>query len=343
MQAIILASGRGLRFQPLTDSIPKPLLPLANRPIIEYLIIALAKAGCSEIIVTTGYEGEQLRHFLQTIRVSCSMKPVISTGWERGPLASFQAAIRHLSAREPFILVPGDLFISASNLKRLISTDSEMAILYDAQKKYSGTQIRLDSSDNISAVSQSDDILPGYYSSLPALRTKAVMMAPPLPGRLGNPVNSGSQSTVFSLIRQWLAAGHAIHGIPILESPWCDIDTPTHLLELTHHLLTTGWPPDPLPPGTYLPVGQSLEGPMQNADLTLGDDAKIIGPVLLGSQVQVGDNCIIRDGTSLGASTIVQTNAELTHCITLPYTEVPANVDLRKGILDARGNLLHSM
>ena len=343
MQAIILASGRGLRFLSLTDSLPKPLLPLVNRPIIEYLITALAKAGCSEIIVTTGYEGEQLRQFLQTIQVSCSVKPVISTGWERGPLASFQAAIRHLSAREPFILVPGDLFISASNLKQLISTDSEMAILYDAQKKHAGTQIQLDSSDQIATISQSDQILPGYYSSLPAFRTKAVMMAPPLPGHPGTPVNSGPQSTVFALIRQWLIAGHKIQGIPILKSTWCDIDTPAHLLELTHHLLTTGWPPDPLPPGTYLPVGQSLEGPIQNAELTLGDDAKIIGPALVGSQVQVGDNSIIRDGTSLGASTIVGENAALAHCITLPYTAVPPNVDLRRGILDARGNLVHFM
>ncbi len=336
MQAIILASGRGMRFQPLTDSIPKPLLPLANRPIIEHLITALAQAGCTEIIVTTGYAGEQLRQFLETIRGSCLLKPVVSTGWERGPLASFQAAIRHLSARESFILVPGDLYITPSNLNHLISTHAEMAILYDGQKKQPGTQIQLAASGNISAISQSDEVLADYYSSLPAFRTKAVMMAPPLPG------TPRSKSTVYSLIRQWLDAGNMIQGIPITDTPWCDIDTPTQLLELNHHLITIGWSSDSLPPGTYVPAGQSLEGPMQGADLTLGDDVRIIGPVLLGSQVQVGENSVIRDGTTLGASTIIQANAELAQCITLPYTEVPANVDLRKAILDANGNVVHS-
>jgi glucose-1-phosphate thymidylyltransferase len=324
-----------MRFKSLTDSLPKPLLPLANRPIIEYLITALVKAGCTEIIVTTGYAGEQLRQFLETIRVSSSVKPVVSTGWERGPLASFQAAIRHLSAREPFILVPGDLYISASNLKHLISSDSEMAILYDAQKKQPGTQIQLDTSGNISAISQSDEVLADHYSSLPAFRTKPVMMAPPLPG------NPSSKSTVYSLIRQWLDAGNVIQGIPITDTLWCDIDTPIQLLELNHHLLTSGWPPDPLPSGTYIPAGQSLEGPIQDGDLTLGNDVRIIGPVLLGSQVQVGENSVIRDGTTLGDSTIVRANAELAQCITLPNTKVPTNVDLRRCILDAIGNIVH--
>jgi glucose-1-phosphate thymidylyltransferase len=325
-----------MRFQPFTNFIPKSLLPLANRPIIEYLIKALANAGCSEIIVTTGYAGEQLRQFLETIRVACSLKPVVSPGWKRGPLASFQAAVRHLSAREPFILVPGDLYITASNLKHLISTDSDMALLYDAQKNQPGTQIQLDASNNISAISQSDEALPGHYSSLPAFRTKPVMMAPPLPG------NPQSKSTVYSLIRQWLDAGNAIHGIPITDVFWCDIDTPTQLLEFNYHLITTGWPPDPVPPGTYVSAGQSLQGPMQNADFILGNGVSIIGPVLLGSQVQVGENSVIREGTTLGASSLVHANAELAQCITLPYTEVPANVDLRRAILDANGNIYSS-
>ena len=58
MQAVILAAGEGKRVRPLTRGRPKALLPVANRPIIEYVIEALLKNGIRDIVVVVGYRKE---------------------------------------------------------------------------------------------------------------------------------------------------------------------------------------------------------------------------------------------------------------------------------------------
>ena len=55
MKAIILAAGRGERMRPLTDHIPKPLLPVRGKPLIEWHVEALARAGVREIVVNTAW------------------------------------------------------------------------------------------------------------------------------------------------------------------------------------------------------------------------------------------------------------------------------------------------
>lgn len=64
MKAMILAAGRGERMRPLTDSIPKPLVSLLGRPLIEYRVLDLARAGVTEMVVNLGYRGAQIREFL---------------------------------------------------------------------------------------------------------------------------------------------------------------------------------------------------------------------------------------------------------------------------------------
>lgn len=64
MKAMILAAGRGERMRPITDHIPKPLVPVAGRPLIEYHVLALARAGFREIVINLAYRGAQIREAL---------------------------------------------------------------------------------------------------------------------------------------------------------------------------------------------------------------------------------------------------------------------------------------
>ena len=57
---IIMAGGRGTRLMPLTENRPKPMVPVLGRPVIDYVKDAMIASGLTEIIVTTGYQGEQL-------------------------------------------------------------------------------------------------------------------------------------------------------------------------------------------------------------------------------------------------------------------------------------------
>lgn len=63
MRAIILAGGLGLRLRPLTDKIPKPLLPVKEKPIIEHAIINFKKHGILDIILSIGYKSEMIKEY----------------------------------------------------------------------------------------------------------------------------------------------------------------------------------------------------------------------------------------------------------------------------------------
>lgn len=64
MKAMILAAGRGERMRPLTDHTPKPLLTAAGKPLIEYTLNALVKAGFTDIVINLAYLGEQIQTYL---------------------------------------------------------------------------------------------------------------------------------------------------------------------------------------------------------------------------------------------------------------------------------------
>jgi len=64
MRAMILAAGRGERLRPLTDELPKPLVEINGKPLIEYHLEALAAAGFREVVVNQGHLGSLLRQAL---------------------------------------------------------------------------------------------------------------------------------------------------------------------------------------------------------------------------------------------------------------------------------------
>ncbi|MEG1395266.1 MAG: nucleotidyltransferase family protein [Clostridia bacterium] len=63
MQAVILAGGFGSRLRPLTDNLPKPMMPIINKPILEYIIAHLRRNGIVEIAMTLGYKAEIIENY----------------------------------------------------------------------------------------------------------------------------------------------------------------------------------------------------------------------------------------------------------------------------------------
>jgi N-acetyl-alpha-D-muramate 1-phosphate uridylyltransferase len=82
MKAMLLAAGRGERMRPITDSLPKPLVPVAGKPLIAWHLAALARAGIRDVVINLSWLGEQLRGALGDGR-ECGVRITWS---EEGPL-----------------------------------------------------------------------------------------------------------------------------------------------------------------------------------------------------------------------------------------------------------------
>ena len=63
MKAVVLAAGEGSRMRPLTYTRPKVMLTIANKPILEHLLIEARSAGIEEFILIVGYHDEQIRNY----------------------------------------------------------------------------------------------------------------------------------------------------------------------------------------------------------------------------------------------------------------------------------------
>lgn len=64
MKAMILAAGKGERLRPLTDRIPKPLIPVAGKPLIHYTLSYLKNCGVDEVVINLHHLGSQIRSFV---------------------------------------------------------------------------------------------------------------------------------------------------------------------------------------------------------------------------------------------------------------------------------------
>jgi len=127
MKAIILAGGRGKRLRPITDYVPKPLIPLNNTPIIEWQIKYLKKYGVQEIIICTGYKAEMIKNYLE-MKKNLGVKIKFSV--EKTPLGT-GGAIKHagISIKDKsFFVMNGDI-ITNINLKQLAKKQNSIAAI----------------------------------------------------------------------------------------------------------------------------------------------------------------------------------------------------------------------
>ena len=107
MKAVVLVGGEGTRLRPLTDTMPKPLVPLVDRPILDHVLDHLARHGVREVVLSSSYLEEKFRDFLGRRR-----EPRITWITEAEPLGTGGAIVHALGALdtdEPFLALNGDI------------------------------------------------------------------------------------------------------------------------------------------------------------------------------------------------------------------------------------------
>lgn len=119
MKAMIFAAGLGTRLKPLTDHMPKALVPVAGRPMLEHVILKLKAAGFNELVINIHHFGEQILDFLRanqnfglTIHISDERDCLLDTG------GGIRKAKPFFRGNEPFLVHNVDI-LSDTDLKAL--------------------------------------------------------------------------------------------------------------------------------------------------------------------------------------------------------------------------------
>ncbi|MFQ5588726.1 MAG: NDP-sugar synthase [Nitrospiria bacterium] len=126
MKAMILAAGFGKRLRPLTDSIPKPLLPVGGRPMIVYNLLLLKKYGITDVIINLHHFGDQIKsalgdgtRFGMALTYSEEAEPLETGGGIKKAAAFF--------GQSTFIVINGDILIDIDLGKLLSFHDGQKA------------------------------------------------------------------------------------------------------------------------------------------------------------------------------------------------------------------------
>lgn len=126
MKAIILAGGKGTRLKPVTDYLPKPLVPIKNIPIIEWQIKYLKKYNIKEIIICTGYKTEMIENYLEKKKLGVK----INFSNEKNPLGTGGAIknARKWINEKSFLVINGDVITNIDLTKVMEKTNSLASI-----------------------------------------------------------------------------------------------------------------------------------------------------------------------------------------------------------------------
>ena len=126
MDAILLAGGFGKRLKPITDYVPKPLVPIGNTPLIELQLRYLKRANIQNVIVCTGYKTEMIENYINTKDMKINIKFSI----EESPLGTGGAIKKagNLITGESFLVLNGDI-LTGIDLKQLVKAPNSIAAI----------------------------------------------------------------------------------------------------------------------------------------------------------------------------------------------------------------------
>ena len=248
-QAIILAAGRGERMRPLTDTTPKPLLPVRGKPLMQWLLEAMARGGFGDVVVNTAWLGEQIsaqfgdKFALQPLSNMHSMllnKVNLSITYSHegrdfgGALETAGGIVRALPLLgEVFWVLAGDVFapefvFSKAAVERFRQSGKLAHIwLVPNPAHHPGGDFGL-SADGLALNLAAGVTVPKHtYSTIGLYR--CALFAPPfcdIPA--GNP--QGIKAALAPLLRK--AMDQALVSAELFQNQWTDVGTPERLKSL---------------------------------------------------------------------------------------------------------------
>ena len=139
MKAIVCCGGQGTRLRPYTYSIPKPMLPLGRKPILEYVLRHLKANGVNEVTLTVGYLKEQIiSHFGNGSKVGMKLSYSEEEG-ELGTAGSILASAGKFG-KEPFIVQMGD-HLSRLDIKAMVEAHRKSGCIASVALKRTGVPL----------------------------------------------------------------------------------------------------------------------------------------------------------------------------------------------------------
>jgi mannose-1-phosphate guanylyltransferase len=334
MKAMILAAGKGTRVRPITNVVPKPMIPLLGKPVMESIVEHLRDSGFDQIVVNTSHLAPVLQDYFRDgsqfgVEIAYSFEGLLDRGQLQGEALGSAGGMRRIQDfsgffDDTFVVLCGDA---------LIDVDFREAVRFHREREAIATIILRD-------VPRYEVFRYGVVATDARGRITEFQEKPAVEQAISTRINTGIyifEPAVFDYIPSGrpfdiggelfpalVAAGAPMYGVE-LPFQWVDIGSVPDFWEATQLALNGGIR------GYHLPGREVLPG--VRAGINVGwnpNRVKLRGPLVIGGSTRIGDGAVIEGPTVIGAGCVIEPGAVVRECILGDYTRVSSVARLER-------------
>ena len=320
-QAVIMAGGEGTRLRPLTSNMPKPMLPVANRPLMEHTINLLRRYGFTDVVATVQFLSSVIRNYFDD---GSDLGVSLGYATEEVPLGTAGSV---LGARDlltgRFLVISGDA---------LTDLDLEEVVAWHEQKGSAATIVlkRMEDPIEFGIVMTkedgqiqrflekptwgqvfSDTINTGIY----VLEPEVLDLIPP-----DQPYDFSSE-----LFPTMLDKGLPLFGF-VTDAYWTDVGTSDAYLQANHDVLAGRVRID-------VPGFELQPQVWAGEDVEIHPTARVKGPALLGDNVRIGAGATVGEYAVVGSNALIGDDARVAQGVVMDRARVGNYAQVRGGVL----------
>ncbi|MFC2019755.1 bifunctional sugar-1-phosphate nucleotidylyltransferase/acetyltransferase [Chloroflexota bacterium] len=316
-QAVILAAGEGQRLRPFTVNKPKSMLTIADKPILQYVISALAQNGIRNIVLVVGYKREQVFDYMGSGE---QFGVDITYITQESQLGSAHALAQTRDATEKeFLVLSGDNLIGADTLTQFLAIKPPAVLTK-----------RVENPDRYGVVTVAEG------------KVQEITEKPREPQ--SNVVSTGiyaftqeifdfidDQLTIPEVLNSMIAQGHQIKA-EATEGTWHDVVYPWDILRLNDALLRQV---ENEVSGT-IETDVSLKRPVSiGKNSIVRSNSYIVGPVVIGENCDIGPNVCIMPSTSIGDNVVISPFTEVSNSVIANHINIGPSSIIRDSVIDS--------
>jgi UDP-N-acetylglucosamine diphosphorylase/glucosamine-1-phosphate N-acetyltransferase len=296
-QAVILAAGEGQRLRPFTVNRPKAMLSIADKPILQYIIEALARNGIRNIVLVVGYRREQVYDYLGSgEKLGVNITYI-------NQLSQLGTAHALLQAREvvdnEFLVLPGDNLIETTTIADFVQVKPEALLVKRVNNPVRYGVVNIEEGEVQNIIEKPKEATSNLVNTGIYVFTKNVFKF--MEGVLDIP----------DVLNSMLTEGYTINALET-EGTWLDVVYPWDIISLNNAVLKN----IEVSLGGTIEAGVSLRGNVViGMESVVRSGSCIYGPAVIGSGCDIGTQVCIMPSTSIGDNVTIS-----------PFTEIKNSV-----------------
>lgn len=310
MKGLILAGGLATRLRPLSYTGPKQLIPIANKPVLHYIMEDLCNVGITDIGIIVGYTEERINAIKDSLGKGEKWGANITYIEQDAPrgLAHAVGISEGFIGGDDFVVYLGDNIIK-SGIKNMVSEFKEnsydaMLLLAESEtpEKFGVAHVKEKQIIDLEEKPEnpaSNLVITGVYIFKPTLFEKIRLVKPGKKGEL----------QLTDAIRMLVHSPSHKVGYKLIEDWWDDTGTAESVLRANYLLLTD--------------LRTKIEG-------EIDESVKVLGHIKVGKGTVIKDNCVLKGPIIIGENCHIGPNTYIG-----PYTSIGDNTTIKKGEIES--------